>query len=70
MVDCMSPVLSQEWYNLMCLMELIAAFKYNLKHRPVCSRSGVVHLMVLVRRTGVLRTAAIFFFRVMPSSEL
>lgn len=70
MVDCMSPELSQERYNLMRLMELIAAFKYNLKRRPVCSRSGVVHLMVLCQENWSPENCSHFFFRVMPSPEL
>lgn len=47
MVDCIRSALSQEHYNLMCLMELTVAFKDNLKFRPVCSGGGVVQLMVL-----------------------
>jgi hypothetical protein len=47
MVDCIRLALSQEHYNLMCLMELTVAFKDNLKFRPVCSGGGVVQLMVL-----------------------
>lgn len=42
MVDRISLVLSQEHYNLVCLVELTVAFKYNLKCIPVCSRGGGV----------------------------
>lgn len=42
----MSSALSQEHDNLMCLTEVITAFKHNLKHRPVFG-GGVAPLVAL-----------------------